>query len=215
MRERPLTVFFAGFACGLVFLTLLLWQTGILRTTNASAAPGRPQEIQTPARTPDARRTRPAQTALPDLPLMQRGLMVPVEGVHAADLQDNFNQMRGGHRHEALDIMAPRGTPVLAADEGTVVKLFISKPGGLTVYQFDDSRTYCYYYAHLDRYAPGLQEGAFLRKGGVLGYVGSTGNASPDAPHLHFGIFKLGPEQRWWEGAPINPYEFLGGSPAK
>jgi murein DD-endopeptidase MepM/ murein hydrolase activator NlpD len=146
---------------------------------------------------------------------MQRRLIVPVQGVHAEDLRDNFNEMRGGHRHEALDIMAPRGTPVLAADDGSVVKLFLSKPGGLTVYQFDGSQTYCYYYAHLDSYAPRLQEGTLLRKGDVLGYVGSTGNASPDAPHLHFTIFKLGPERRWWEGTPIDPYEFLTGSPGK
>jgi murein DD-endopeptidase MepM/ murein hydrolase activator NlpD len=91
------------------------------------------------------------------------------------------------------------------------VKLFLSKPGGLTVYQFDRSQTYCYYYAHLDRYAPGLKEGAFLRKGEILGYVGSTGNASPDAPHLHFAIFKLRPERHWWEGTPIDPYRFLVG----
>jgi peptidoglycan LD-endopeptidase LytH len=85
----------------------------------------------------------------------------------------------------------------------------------LTVYQFDGSQTYCYYYAHLDSYAPGLKEGAVLRQGDVLAYVGSTGNASPDAPHLHFAIFKLGPEHRWWEGAPIDPYGFLTGFSGK
>jgi murein DD-endopeptidase MepM/ murein hydrolase activator NlpD len=141
--------------------------------------------------------------------------LIPVQGVRAEGLRDDFNEMRGGHRHEALDIMAARDTPVLAADQGNVVKLFLSKPGGLTVYQFDDSRTYCYYYAHLDRYAPGLKEGAHLQKGDVLGYVGSTGNASADAPHLHFAIFQLGPERRWWEGVPIDPYGLLGGSPGK
>jgi murein DD-endopeptidase MepM/ murein hydrolase activator NlpD len=140
---------------------------------------------------------------------MERRLIIPVQGVPAANLKDNFNEVHFGQRHEALDIMAPRGTPVLAADEGRVEKLFLSKPGGLTVYQFDDSRTYCYYYAHLDRYATDLKEGMLLRKGDVLGYVGSTGNASPDAPHLHFTIFKLGPEKHYWEGSPINPYEFL------
>jgi murein DD-endopeptidase MepM/ murein hydrolase activator NlpD len=137
--------------------------------------------------------------------------MIPVQGVHAADLRDNFADMRGGHRHEALDIMAPRGTPVLAAGEGIVVKLFLSKPGGLTVYQFDDTRTFCFYYAHLDRYAQGLKEGALLRQGDVLGYVGSTGDASPEAPHLHFAIFKLGPERHWWQGTAIDPYSYLAG----
>jgi murein DD-endopeptidase MepM/ murein hydrolase activator NlpD len=142
---------------------------------------------------------------------MQRRLIIPVEGVQAKDLRDGFNEMRGGHRHEALDIMAPRGTPVLAADEGNVAKLFLSKPGGLTVYQFDGSQTYCYYYAHLDHYAPGLKEGTLLRKGEVLGYVGSSGDASAGAPHLHFTIFKLGPDRHWWQGTAIDPYEFLGG----
>jgi murein DD-endopeptidase MepM/ murein hydrolase activator NlpD len=211
MRERPVTVFFAGFVFGLVFLAGLFWQTGMLRTINASAAPGRPPESQTQA----AKAPNAAAQNLPDRSLMQRSLIIPVQGVHAGDLRDNFTETRAGHRHEALDIMAARGTPVLAADEGNVVKLFLSKPGGLTVYQFDDSRTYCYYYAHLDRYAPGLREGTLLRKGEVLGYVGSTGNASPEAPHLHFAIFKLGPERRWWEGTPIDPYGFLTGSAGK
>jgi murein DD-endopeptidase MepM/ murein hydrolase activator NlpD len=231
MRERPVVVFFAGFVFGLVFLAVLLWQTGMLRTINASAAPGRPQESQTqPAQRPEYGPRAPLRGAAEIRcrcsaepagkagtgPLMQRRLMIPVQGVRAEDLRDNFNEMRGGHRHEALDIMAARGTPVLAADEGNVVKLFLSKPGGLTVYQFDDSQTYCYYYAHLDRYAPGLKEGALLRKGDVLGYVGSTGDASPEAPHLHFAIFKLGPERHWWEGTPIDPYGFLVlGSPGK
>lgn len=228
MRKRPATVFFAGFVFGLVFLAVLLRQTGMLRTINASVAPDRPQESQTqPAHRPDTRRSAPplnpppaevpnaAGQSLPDRRLMQRRPIIPVQGVHAEDLRDDFNEMRGGHRHEAIDIMAPRGTPVLAADEGPVAKLFLSKPGGLTVYQFDDSQTYCYYYAHLDRYAPGLKEGTLLRKGDVLGYVGSTGNASPDGPHLHFAIFQLGPEQRWWEGTPIDPYGFLTGSPGK
>lgn len=144
--------------------------------------------------------------------LLDRRLLIPVEGIRATSLRDNFNDGRPGHKHEALDIMAPRGTPVLATDTGRVAKLFLSKPGGLTVYQFDESQTYCYYYAHLDHYAPGLKEGALLHKGEVLGYVGSTGDASPDAPHLHFTIFKLGPEKHWWQGTPIDPFEYLKAS---
>jgi murein DD-endopeptidase MepM/ murein hydrolase activator NlpD len=121
-----------------------------------------------------------------------------------------FNETRDTvRRHEAVDIMAARGTPVVAVVEGNVVKLFNSKQGGLTVYQFDNERRFCYYYAHLDRYAPGLQEGMLLRQGDLVGYVGSTGNADPNAPHLHFAIFELGPEKRWWEGKPINPYPLL------
>jgi murein DD-endopeptidase MepM/ murein hydrolase activator NlpD len=141
--------------------------------------------------------------------LAKRNLGTPIAGLDPKSLAGTFHDSRNGRSHEALDIMSPRGTPVLAVDEGNVVKLFTSKLGGLTVYQFDNSRTWCYYYAHLDRYAPGLKEGMLLRKGDVLGYVGSTGDASPDAPHLHFAIFKLGPEKKWWEGTAIDPYPVL------
>jgi len=103
---------------------------------------------------------------------------------------------------------------VRAAAEGNVVKLFQSKAGGLTVYQFDDTQNWCFYYAHLDHYAKGLKEGTLLRKGDVLGYVGTTGDAPPNAPHLHFTIFKLGPEKRWWQGTAIDPYPFLTGQAA-
>jgi murein DD-endopeptidase MepM/ murein hydrolase activator NlpD len=138
--------------------------------------------------------------------LRDRNLDVPVEGVDEEDLRDTFADARGGHAHEALDIMAPRHTPVLAVDNGTIQKLFTSKAGGFTIYQFDPTATFSYYYAHLDRYADGLHEGQMVRRGDVIGYVGSTGNASPEAPHLHFGIFRLTPERQWWKGEPINPY---------
>ena len=136
-------------------------------------------------------------------------LLIPVKGVDRKALRDNFEETRGRNRHEALDIMAPRGTPVLAAGDGRVVKLFKSVPGGLAVYQFDRNEQFAFYYAHLDRYAEGLKEGATLKRGDVLGYVGSTGNAPPNAPHLHFTIFKLGPDKRWWKGTAINPYPYL------
>ena len=139
--------------------------------------------------------------------LRARALVIPVQQTTAAQLQDTYTQARaGGAPHDALDIMAPRGTPVLAVEDGRVAKLFLSKPGGITIYQFDLAGDYAYYYAHLDRYADGLAEGASLHKGQVIGYVGSTGNASPDAPHLHFAIFRLGPERQWWRGTPLNPY---------
>ena len=139
-------------------------------------------------------------------------LLIPVQGVAAAKLVDTFTQSRGaGRLHDAIDIMAARGTPVLAVADGRVAKLFDSKPGGLTVYQFDTQEKLAYYYAHLDRYAPGLVEGRVLKRGEVLGYVGSTGNASPDAPHLHFAVFVLGPEKKWWQGTAVNPYPLLGG----
>ena len=150
----------------------------------------------------------PLQADATDLSrLGARSLDIPVTGVSAAQLNDNYTQARaGGVEHEALDIMAPRGTPVLAVEDGRIAKLFLSKPGGITLYQFDPGSEYAYYYAHLDGYADGIAEGGLLRKGQVIGYVGSTGNASPDAPHLHFAIFKLGVEKQWWRGTPINPF---------
>jgi murein DD-endopeptidase MepM/ murein hydrolase activator NlpD len=126
-------------------------------------------------------------------------------------MYDTFNDARGGgeRTHEATDIMAPRGTPVHAVDNGLIKKLFVSDQGGNTIYQFDTPETYTFYYAHLDRYADGLKEGMLVKRGDVIGYVGSTGNAAPDAPHLHFAIFELGPEKNWWQGKPVNPYPIL------
>jgi murein DD-endopeptidase MepM/ murein hydrolase activator NlpD len=142
--------------------------------------------------------------------LRDRDLEIPVEGIDAADLRDTFSDSRsGGRAHEAIDIMAPRHTPVRAVEDGVIQKLFTSDAGGLTIYQFEPSGQFTYYYAHLDRYAPNLREGQPVRRGDVIGYVGSTGNASADAPHLHFGIFRLTPERQWWKGEPINPYPVL------
>jgi murein DD-endopeptidase MepM/ murein hydrolase activator NlpD len=142
--------------------------------------------------------------------LREKELQVPVTGVKRTELRDTFSDARGSTRaHEAIDIMAPRRTPIVAAEDGTVVKLFTSKAGGLTIYQFDPSQTFSYYYAHLDGYADGLHEGQTVHRGELLGYVGSSGNASPDAPHLHFAIFRLTPERQWWKGEPINPYPVL------
>jgi len=142
--------------------------------------------------------------------LSKRHLLIPVEGISAGALQDTFNDARAiGRRHDAIDIMAPRGTPVRAVEDGTIAKLFTSKAGGLTIYQFDPTQTFSYYYAHLDRYAAGLAEHQDVRRGQLLGYVGSTGNASEDAPHLHFAIARLDTDHSWWKGDPINPYPLL------
>jgi peptidoglycan LD-endopeptidase LytH len=141
--------------------------------------------------------------------LRRRDLQIPVEGVDDEDLRDTFSDSRGARAHEALDIMAPRHTPVRAVENGRIVKLFASKAGGLTIYMFDPSEKYSYYYAHLDHYAAGLKEGQSVRRGEIIGHVGSTGNASPDAPHLHFAIFRLTPDRQWWKGEPINPYAVL------
>ena len=142
--------------------------------------------------------------------LRRRDLEIPVEDVDDDDLRDTFADARGGGRsHEAIDIMASRGTRVVAVEGGSIAKLFNSEQGGLTIYQFDPSGTYTYYYAHLDRYAAGLKEGQTVKRGDVIGSVGSTGNAAEDAPHLHFAIFRLTPERQWWKGTPINPYLVL------
>ncbi|HVE49579.1 MAG TPA: M23 family metallopeptidase [Casimicrobiaceae bacterium] len=141
--------------------------------------------------------------------LREKQLAVPVEGVAQSALRDTYRETRGGRAHEALDIAAPRGTKVFAVDHGTVVKLFDSVRGGVSLYQFDSSGTLVYYYAHLDGYAPGIREGAALKRCDVIGYVGTTGNAPPHAPHLHFAVFALGPEKRWWTATPINPYSAL------
>src|ERR1041384_8829317 len=134
-----------------------------------------------------------------------RTLGMPVASMRLSDMRDTFQESRGGtHKHEATDIVAPRGTAVLAVDDGRIVKLFLSVPGGRTIYQFDPSERYCYYYAHLDGYAPHLAEGARVRRGDVIGYVGTTGNAPPGSPHLHFGITQIGADKKWWGGAPID-----------
>ena len=141
------------------------------------------------------------------------GLIIPVSGVATNALVDTYADARNqGRSHDAIDIMAPAGTPVLAVADGHVEKLFTSDRGGLTIYQFEPSGRYAYYYAHLQSYAPGLHEKQRIRQGEVIGYVGSTGNASPEAPHLHFAIFALGPEKQWWKGTAINPYPLLGGN---
>ena len=144
--------------------------------------------------------------------LASRQMVIPVEGISRGGHPQQLDEMRGKRRHEALDIMAARGTPVLAVDDGKVAKLFRSDCGGITVYQFDRDEKFIYYYAHLDRYAKDLAEGQFLKRGQVLGYVGSTGNAPPNAPHLHFTIFKLGPDKRWWKGTAVNPFPYLTGT---
>jgi murein DD-endopeptidase MepM/ murein hydrolase activator NlpD len=138
--------------------------------------------------------------------LRRRSLFVPVRGLSTGDLKSSYDDARGSRRHEAIDILAPRGTDVLAVEDGRVARLFTSAAGGLTVYQFDPTETFVYYYAHLDSYAPGLTEGSMLRKGDVVGKVGTTGNAPKDTPHLHFAIAKLDPDKRWWGGTALDPF---------
>lgn len=164
---------------------------------------GSTSSLQLP--TPDS---RPPESPASDTP---SPLAMPVAGIDPSTIHDTFDEMRGGstRRHDAIDILAARGTNVIATDDGIVKKLFTSVPGGLTVYQFDPDQRYCYYYAHLDAYAPGLHEGQILRRGDLVGYVGTTGNAPKETPHLHFAVIRLDPDKRWWTGTPIDPYPLL------
>lgn len=142
--------------------------------------------------------------------LSARKLTIPVAGIAADKLVRSYDDDRSGKRqHEAIDILAPMSTPVLAVEDGTIAKIFNSKAGGLTLYQFDPGQQYSYYYAHLDRYADGLKEGDQVRRGQVLGYVGVTGNSPKNTPHLHFAVYRLTPERHWWQGTPIDPFDIL------
>ena len=156
---------------------------------------------------PDSRRGEPLIEAPVVAP---SGLAIPVAGIRPGDLVDTFDDARSeGRIHDAIDIMAPRGTPVVSAAPGTVARLFASERGGLTVY-VQDGRT-VYYYAHLDAYAAGLAAGQTVGRGDALGTVGSTGNASPDGPHLHFAVWIAPSADRFWEGENVNPYPLLTG----
>jgi len=146
------------------------------------------------------------------------GLAIPVAGVKPGQLVDTYTQARaGGQRtHDAIDIMAAEGTPVIAAAPGKVEKLFFSNGGGgVTAYVRSDDGRWIYYYAHLLSYAPGLAEGQRIERGSPVGLVGHTGNANPAGPHLHFAIFRMNPGERWWQGTAINPYPLLAGKPPR
>ncbi|MBA3057079.1 MAG: peptidoglycan DD-metalloendopeptidase family protein [Gammaproteobacteria bacterium] len=183
----------------------------------AAVATSEPSAIEMPVSEPSTAPppvlASPAVTASEAAVPAADQLLIPVVGINASELEDTFNDARGSERrHEAIDILAPTGTQVLAVADGKIAKLFNSKLGGLTVYQFDTSERFAYYYAHLDRYAVNLAEGMTLKRGDLVGYVGISGNADPKAPHLHFAIFELGPLKQWWKGSPINPYPLLGGA---
>jgi murein DD-endopeptidase MepM/ murein hydrolase activator NlpD len=180
----------------------------------ATAGPIHPPSSATgsaPTSTPSASSPTPLAplTAAPPAPVATSGrakLRLPIDGVDVESMKGGFAESRTGHPHEAIDILAPRNTPVHAVQDGTVAKLFVSKAGGNTIYQFDPAGRLCYYYAHLQRYADGLHEGDAIKQGQVIGYVGTSGNAPPGTPHLHFAVFELGPERQWWKGKAIDPY---------
>src|SRR5262245_28259045 len=137
-------------------------------------------------------------------------LIIPVAGVRPDQLRDTFSESRSeGRVHDAIDIPATLGTPVLAAAEGTIVKLFQSERGGTTVYQLSTDNKFVYYYAHLDRYAEGLTEGRFAKQGETIAYVGDSGNAGAGNYHLHFSIALINDPKHYWDGVNINPYPLL------
>jgi murein DD-endopeptidase MepM/ murein hydrolase activator NlpD len=229
MRLRITAAFVLGFALGVLCLATVLWRYAGLNIAIVRRQPAPvpfdlngmmqqardlpPQPPAVPPPVSDFEQPAPGPAPHGEADRMDLGgaprLAMPIAGVDSRNLTDNFSETRDGHRHGALDIMAPRGAPVLAAAEGNVAKLFNSKQGGLCVYQFTDKSDWCLYYAHLDHYAPGLHDGTLLRKGDVLGYVGTTGDAPANAPHLHFAVFKLGPDKKWWQGTPVDPLPLL------
>jgi murein DD-endopeptidase MepM/ murein hydrolase activator NlpD len=153
--------------------------------------------------------TAPVVTSA-DLTLLHaKRLLMPVAGLRAANVPDTFSERRGSRAHEALDILAPRGTAVLSTDASRVAKLYTSKAGGLTLYAADSSGRFMYYYAHLDRYHPRMREGLTLARGDTIGFVGVTGNAAPTVPHLHFAIARIANPSQWWRGTPVNPHTLL------
>jgi murein DD-endopeptidase MepM/ murein hydrolase activator NlpD len=235
MAKRSLS-FLAGLVTGVLLASAVFWLALLAREStrveaesrpSAQVAPVQPEPVPltpaaplpaprpvqpVPAPVPEAVPEPGPEAAVPVEPEQRETtgkLMIPVAGITRAALHDNYAELRGSTPHRALDIPAPRGTPVVALGDGTVRKLFTSKKGGLTVYQFNPDETLCYYYAHLDRYAPGLREGQKVRQGDLIGYVGFTGNANPAAPHLHLEITRLGPEKEWWKGEAINPFPLL------
>jgi murein DD-endopeptidase MepM/ murein hydrolase activator NlpD len=138
--------------------------------------------------------------------LRERKLFFPISNFDVQRIKGSFDEMQGGVKHRASDIMAPAGTPIHAVEDGTIAKLFNSKMGGTTIYQFDKQKHFVFYYAHLQKYAEGIKDGMPVRKGEVLGFVGSSGDASPDAPHLHFEITICGKDGHWWGIPAIDPY---------
>jgi peptidoglycan LD-endopeptidase LytH len=200
MQKMGLPLVVLMIAAMLVFFVSMIWMAPAPVTTPDGVAPS-PTEVQAALGG-----NRPEAVVAPS------GLAIPVAGIRPEQLADTYSQARaGGARvHDAIDIMAPRGTPVIAAAEGTVEKLYFSNGGGgITAYVRSPDRAWVYYYAHLEGYAPGLAEGRQVRRGDPIGFVGSTGNANPAGPHLHFAIARTNPGDRWWQGAPINPYPLL------
>ena len=220
---------------GISALALALLLTACVRRYPEGRPSIRPEPTASPAR-PAARPPAPARAGTnddsaperPRIPLATAGrsgramsdvdylrtrqLLVPVAGVTVDRIPDTYKAPRGrdgSRRHEAVDIMAPRGTPVLSADDGHVLKLRTNAAGGTTIYATDPDERIIYYYAHLDRYHGPIREGMKLAKGDTIGFVGTTGNAPRNVPHLHFQIMRMPADRRWWGGEPIDPLPLL------
>lgn len=181
---------------------------------NAASEP----QARRPEPLPEVAEKRASTAAARDeIELAPSGLAIPVAGIAASSLTDTYKQARaGGARvHDAIDIVADHGTPVVAAAPGRLEKLFFSKGGGgITAYVRSNDGQWLYYYAHLQDYAPGLKEGQAIRRGDPIGRVGVTGNSNPDGPHLHFAIHRMRPGEKWYQGTPVNPYPLLAGNRA-
>ena len=172
--------------------------------TAAPETPARRPALATVAAVPSARIAEAIER------LSEKHLIIPVTGVEPSRIEDSFTAGRDGDRqHNALDILAPRNTPIVAADDGVILRMSSNKLGGITIYAADRDRRFVYYYAHLDHYQRGLGAGEAIQKGDTLGYVGTTGNAPKNVPHLHFQIMLWATDGKWWNGEPVNPYPVL------
>ena len=215
-RGFSFTAVFLAFCAGMI-VSWSLYRFGppLPPGTEVAAAP------PSPASPPSARVGSPETAAkgnlaaTPTVPIPTTGritappLRMPLDHADVEAMKGGFQEKRGSRPHEAADLLAPRNTPIHAVQAGTIAKLFVSKAGGLTIYQFDPVGSLCYYYAHLQRYADGLHEGQPVAAGDVIGYVGTSGNAPPGTPHLHFAVFALTADRRWWQGQPIDPFLVL------
>ena len=199
---------------GTIIVTAVLVSAGWIFYYNIRSAPGVSLAGQSEVVDPVS---APPVAVAEGVTVGPTGLAVPVVGIKPRDLSDTFTQARAGgaRRHDAIDIMAPTGRPVVAAAPGRVEKIFFSQGGGgKTVYIRSEDGRWMYYYAHLSAYAPGLHEGQRLLRGAPVGYVGFSGNANPAGPHLHFAINRMSPGEKWYQGSPVNPYPLLAGRKA-
>ena len=192
-------------------LPLALVVSGCARHAYSAAAPAvasAPRVVLAGA-TSSAAKTSVSSVEAVDY-LLARGIFIPVAGITPSQLHDSFDEGRdGGRMHRALDILAPRGTPVLSADSGRILRISVSSLGGNTIYATDPLGRVVYYYAHLDGYQAGLSQGAQVARGDTLGFVGTTGNAPKDTPHLHFQVMRMPADGKFWDGDPINPYPLI------